>query len=78
MTRRLAASLFLGLTVFFGYLFYTQYLKWYACFDDTGRCFDPQTGAVYMAQSGMVWFGLITISVLGLAMCMWIFRSASR
>jgi hypothetical protein len=55
MLRRVGLMLALGLFVIFAALFYGQYFQWRGCFNEAGRCFDPETGVVYQVQSGMVW-----------------------
>lgn len=55
MIRHLISLLLFGLSGLFGYFYYIQYYRWRDCFDETGRCFDPQYGVVYSAQSGTGW-----------------------
>ena len=43
-----------------GFVLYTQHIRWRRCFNALGRCFDPDTGVVYHAQSGLVWL-LLTV-----------------
>lgn len=55
MVRHLSTLCLTGLCALSFYLFYEQYFRWRGCFNDEGRCFDPQTGLVYHAQSGLFW-----------------------
>ncbi|SMX44118.1 hypothetical protein COL8621_02473 [Actibacterium lipolyticum] len=48
-------------------MFYAQYFKWRHCFNELGRCFDPDSGVVYLQQSGAVWLSL-AIAALGLSL----------
>jgi len=56
-----AAAVTTGLAT---HLVYDGYLSRLACFNAQGRCFDPETGVVYHAQSGMIWGGLAVIGAL--------------
>ena len=42
----------------FGWAYYHQYFVWRGCFNELGRCFDPETGVVYLEQSGAIWLSL--------------------
>jgi len=64
MIRHFISLLLFGLSVLFGCFYYIQYFRWRDCFDESGRCFDPQSGVVYLAQSGLGW---IILTVLPLA-----------
>ncbi len=64
MIRMLASLTCLGLSLAFGYLYYVDYFKRRDCFNELGRCFDEDTGIVYMEQSGTVWL-LLTVLALG-------------
>lgn len=66
MVRKIAVAVLLGLSALFFFLFYDHYFKWRGCFDAQGRCFDHQSGVVYMEQSGFVWLSLalLTLGVL--------------
>ncbi|QQA42637.1 hypothetical protein [Pelagovum pacificum] len=67
MRRLILSALFFGLFTVFGYLFYVQYFRWRTQFNELGRYFDPETGVVYQAQSGLVWLSL-AIAALGLSL----------
>ncbi len=53
--------------------YYTFYFKWRSCFDTQGRCFDGETGAVYHAQSAVVWLPIATIMTCVLLYQLWRF-----
>lgn len=59
MIRTACLSLLLGAGCVFGALYYAQYFKWRDCFNAQGRCFDPASGTVYLAQSGPIWLALM-------------------
>lgn len=61
MFRKIALLLFLILGCVSGYLFYTQYFRWRACFNDAGRCFEAATGTVYLEDSGIAWGSLTLV-----------------
>ena len=66
MIRKSISALLAGLSVLFGYLYYVQYHKWRACFDEMGRCFDANSGVVYHEQAGIAWLSL-TVFTFGIA-----------
>lgn len=35
--------------------YYFRYFKWRECFNQLGRCYDPETGQVLLQQAGLVW-----------------------
>jgi len=65
--RKLISLMFLGLAAIFGFFFYVQYFKWRKCFNELGRCYDSETGTVYLEQSGQVWL-LLTVLALGISL----------
>lgn len=77
MIRNLASLLLFGLSVLFGYLYYGQYHRWRDCFDEAGRCFDPQYGVVYLEQSGMTWAAL-TVLTFAASISLMCFARAGR
>lgn len=51
----LATLIFAALSVFFFYVYYIRYYAWRNCFNELGRCFNPdESGQVY-TTSGFVW-----------------------
>lgn len=63
MVRKVISLVFLGLAAIFGFLFYVQYFKWRKCFNELGRCYDGETGTVYLEQSGQVWLSLAVLAL---------------
>jgi hypothetical protein len=60
-----------GLAAVFTYAWYDRYWLWRACFNELGRCYDPESQQVFLEQAGLVW-GLFTgISLLLLALFTW-------
>lgn len=68
MIRKMSAVVFLGLSFAFGYFYYSQYFRWRGCFNETGRCFDAESGVVYLEQSGDTW---LLLTALAFAACMY-------
>ena len=56
-----------ALATLFALAYYGQYFKWRGCFNELGRCFDPETGVVYMEQAGLAW-GIMAVSALAFAL----------
>ena len=63
MIRKAAAFALLGLAPFSGRATYLHYVAHRACFNAQGRCFDPQTGIVYLEQSGPIWASMTALSL---------------
>ncbi|MEM8530588.1 MAG: hypothetical protein AAGF95_07085 [Chloroflexota bacterium] len=42
------------LSLCFVYAFYERFLRWFGCFNDQGRCYDPVTQTVY-TTGGWCW-----------------------
>ncbi len=61
MIRKVAFSVLLLMSFAFGYLYYVQYFMWRGCFNELGRCYDNESGVVYLEQSGGVW---LTLAIL--------------
>ena len=58
---RLAWSLlWLAGALFSAYAFHERYWRWRACFNELGRCYDPEAG-VMVEQAGLIWGGLLLI-----------------
>jgi hypothetical protein len=65
--RKIAFVALLALSAMFYYAYYTSHYKWRDCFNALGRCFDSESGVVYMAQLGGVLLSMAVItSVLAL------------
>lgn len=52
-----------------GWAFYEFYWRWRGCFNELGRCFDPESNVV-MTDESFVW-GLMAAIALGLALIFW-------
>ena len=52
--------------LFFGWLFYERYWRWLDCFNELGRCFDPESDTVAMDSNSM--YGLAAALALVLAL----------
>ena len=65
MTNRIASVVAFCFAVFFGTSYYTQHFQRRDCFNELGRCFDPETGVVYSQEAGPIWL-LLTVLALGL------------
>lgn len=59
--RKMIVVVSLGLSAVFGFAYYVQYFKWRECFNDLGRCYDGESGVVYLEQSGIVWLSLAVL-----------------
>jgi len=66
MISNLIIAVLTGLAVLFGFACYDRYFRWRDCFNELGRCYDPQTGMVYVAQAGLVWGALVLLCLAGL------------
>jgi hypothetical protein len=55
--------------LFCAWAFYEFYWRWRDCFNELGRCFDPQTSTV-ATDASFVW-GLLAVAALILAMICW-------
>ncbi|WP_439143429.1 hypothetical protein [Planktotalea sp.] len=43
------------------YAYYTFYFARRGCFNALGRCFDEDTGVVYLEQSGIAWLSIAAV-----------------
>ena len=62
MLRLTLSLLLLGLSCLFATAYYGFYFKWRTCFNELGRCFDPETATVYLAQTGIIWLPLALLT----------------
>jgi hypothetical protein len=58
MIRWIVALSLLGLAGLFALAFYERYWRWRGCFNELGRCYDPQSQEVFLEQSGIAWGSL--------------------
>jgi hypothetical protein len=76
MTRLISGWVLLGLAAVTAAAFYDRYWRWRGCFNELGRCYDPDSGMVLVEQAGAIWGGA---TVLCLASGLFlIVRSRSR
>jgi hypothetical protein len=78
MIRKLSAFVLLGLSLVFGYFYYVQYFRWRGCFNETGRCFDAESGVVYSEQSGDTWLLLAALTFGASVYQAWRLRKPNR
>ncbi len=78
MIRTIVSAILLGLTVAFGYFYYVQYFKWRKCFNELGRCYDAETGVVYLEQSGAIWLSLAVLAFGATLYQAWRLRQSAR
>lgn len=68
MLRRLLsiglATPLLALSALFWLAFYDRYWIWRDCFNELGRCWDPDGQQVLLEQSGIIWGGLGGLTLL--------------
>ncbi|WP_428542411.1 hypothetical protein [Profundibacter sp.] len=61
----------------FGFAYFDRYYRWRDCFNELGRCYDPQTGMVYVEQAGLVWITLLLVC-LGLVVMVLFLRNRMK
>ena len=68
MMARIAATLFLSLAGFAAslYAFYVRYFQWRDCFNELGRCYDPDGSRQVYTTAGQVW-GYVALAFLVVA-----------
>ncbi|MEM7096084.1 MAG: hypothetical protein AAF567_23970 [Actinomycetota bacterium] len=55
-----------------GWAFFDRYWRWRGCFNDRGRCYDPESGTVFLEQAGWVWpFVAAVFAVAGFSLLGW-------
>jgi len=62
LARKFVLVVFLGLAAFFCFAYYVRYFKWRDCFNELGRCYDSDTGMVYLEQAGAIWLSLAVLT----------------
>ncbi|OAN65117.1 hypothetical protein A8B83_06530 [Rhodobacteraceae bacterium EhC02] len=67
--RTILSLIMLSLSLFLAYGWYTQYYIRRACFNEMGRCLEPETGVIYLEQSGAIW---LSLAVLAFAITVWL------
>lgn len=74
MIRTLLIIVFGGLSALSLAAWYEFYFRWRDCFNEEGRCFDPETAVVYHEQSGMVWMLAAIVFAVVAAALFWLRR----
>jgi hypothetical protein len=64
------AVLWLAFTALFALAFHDRYWRWRDCFNELGRCYDPEHG-VMVEQAGAIWGSLTLIFGLLLIRSLW-------
>ncbi|WGI21834.1 hypothetical protein [Amylibacter sp. IMCC11727] len=70
MIRRAISLFFFACAALCAFAYYDRYYKWRDCFNELGRCFDPETASVYLEQSGIAW-ALFFIILIIPALILW-------
>lgn len=68
------AVLSLALAALFAFAFHELYWRWRDCFNELGRCYDPESSVVYLEQSGSIWGGTTGIALVAAAVFMLLSR----
>jgi hypothetical protein len=55
MARLMKLGVYFALFSLFAYLWYAQYYQWIDCFNELGRCYDPDGSSMVYTTSGFVW-----------------------
>ena len=71
MIRKTVALLLLILCGLFALAFHDRYWRWRDCFNELGRCYDPQTQDVFLEQAGVAW-GSLSLICLAVAVVLFI------
>jgi len=71
MIRKTVALLLLVLSGLFALAFHDRYWRWRSCFNELGRCYDPQTQDVFLEQAGVAW-GSLSLICLAVALVLFI------
>lgn len=68
-----------ALMLLFVYLFYIRYLKWSNCFNELGRCYDPDGSKQVYTTAGELWIvPAMIFFLLGIIHCIVLLREAKR
>ena len=77
MIRKTISLAFFACAAFFAFAYYDRYFKWRDCFNEQGRCFDPETASVYVEQAGMVWALMFALTLIP-ALILWFKKPKSQ
>ena len=72
----LKVALWSALSALFFYLFYIRYYAWRDCFNEAGRCYDPDGSGEVYTTGGVFWFMPACVFMLLGILC--IFRRFRR
>ena len=67
----LVALLFAAGAMLFGYAWYDRYWRWRDCFNELGRCYDPDSQQVFLEQAGPAWGTFAVVCLLFAALFAW-------
>lgn len=59
----IAGAALLGMATLLATAFYDRYWLHRDCFNDLGRCYESETGTVYVEQAGAIWGGATVLSL---------------
>ncbi len=71
MVLILALAILLLLSGFFAWAWYDRYFRWIDCFDEQGRCYDSETGMVFVEQAGAIWPAFSFLCLIGALFVLW-------
>lgn len=72
-------AVIMGVAALLALAFYERYWLWRDCFNELGRCFDPDTQDVYLQQSGIASGTLSALFlILGLGLVLRALRDLNR
>ncbi len=74
----LLATVFFAFGLIFLLAFYDRYWRWRDCFNELGRCYDPETQQVFLEQAGVAWGSLAAICLIGGLLLGWRALRATR
>jgi hypothetical protein len=65
------AALFAAGAMLFALAYYDRYWRWRDCFNELGRCYDPDSQQVFLEQAGLVWGTFAVLSLLLATLFAW-------
>ena len=71
VVRLVFALLFAAGAMLFALAYYDRYWRWRDCFNELGRCYDPDSQQVFLEQAGLVWGTFAAVSLLLAALFAW-------
>jgi hypothetical protein len=55
----------------FALAYYDRFWRWRDCFNELGRCYDPDRQQVFLGQAGLVWGTFAVLSLLLATLFAW-------